>query len=104
MTGCPSRTRLVPVLEKFPSNVLRGVVVGVVFTVAFETAKLVAVAVVLVREPTVRVTTALPGVLWRDSLDGNPVLGGFVLSGLFGATERPLMECARVRDAFADAL
>jgi len=74
----------------------------VVLAVAFETAKFVAVPVVVVCEATVNMTASLTGVLWRDFLDGHPVLGGFVPRIFLDAPERPLLELARVRDTFVD--
>jgi len=74
----------------------------VVLAVAFETTELVTVSVVLVSKATVNVTASLTGVLWRDFLDSDAVLGGFVLGVLLDASERPLLEFAGVRDAFSD--
>ena len=73
-----------------------------ILAVAFETTELVAVSVGFVSETTVNVTTPLTRVLWGDLPDGNAVLGGFVLGVLLDAAERPLLEFARGRDAFAE--
>jgi hypothetical protein len=69
-----------------------GVVVGVVFAVALQTPEFVAVSVVLVGEATVNVAPSLTRVLWGDFLDGDAVLGGFVLGVLLDATKRPLVK------------
>lgn len=72
VTGCPSGTRLVPVLESFSGDVLRGVVISVVLAVALQTTELVAVAVVFVGEakPSVRSRVTLSYISDGRSCDG----------------------------------
>jgi len=74
----------------------------VIFALALETAKLVAIAVLLMRETTVNVTTPLTRVLWGGFLNRDTVLGSFVLGVFLNTPERPLLEFRSVRNSLSN--
>jgi len=76
----------------------------VVFAVALQTLKLVAIAVVLVRKPTGSVTALLAGVLRGDLLNRDSIRFGFIFGICLNTTVRPLLEFLVVADPLADIL
>ena len=82
MTSGPFSTRLEPVLNKTPPDVPSSVVIAVQLLPALQTPELVAIAVVLMCEPTLAVTTPLRCVGRGHVVHLNPIFFGFVFENI----------------------
>ena len=89
-------------LNKTPPDIPSGVIVGVEFLPTLQALELVTITVVLVREPTLRVTAPLRRVGRCNIVHLDAVFFSFVFDVALEFTERPLLELRGVRDAFAD--
>ena len=85
-------------LDKTPPDIPSGVVIAVQLFTALLTLKLLTITVVLVREPTLPVTTSLTRVSRRNVVHLNTVFFGLVIDVPLEFPKRPLLELTRVRD------